>query len=147
MKSADAIVFDLRPPVSLGVLLGALMLLGVMSVWSSGLAAYPRIAAAAGCVVALSCTHTMGRVLRLRWRRVGWNADGVWTLLDEKQRASTATLAGWSALAGALFLRLRTTAGERVTVFALPDNLDRDTRRRLRVRLEQEAPSRPPTSR
>lgn len=146
MKSADAIVFDLRPPVSLAVLIGALMLLGVMSVWSSGLAAYPRVAAAVGGIVALSCTTMMGRVLRLRWRRAGWNADGIWNLLDEKQQASSATLTGWSALAGALFLRLRTTAGERVTVFLLPDNLDRDTRRRLRVRLEQDA-SPPPTSR
>lgn len=137
MKSAAAIVFDLRPPVLLAVFVLVLGLLGVMSVWSSGLATHQRVAAVIGFVVMFTATRAMALLLRRRWRRANWSDDGVWTLLDGQQQLTTATLVGWSVLGLSLILRLRTTTGERALLYLMPDNLDRDTRRRLRVRLEQ----------
>ena len=46
-------------------------------------------------------------------------------------------LTAWHALGLCLLLRLRSAAGERANLVLLPDNLDADTRRRLRVRLQQ----------
>jgi toxin CptA len=147
MKSASAIAFELRPSGALVALLGATALLAVLSIWASGLRAHPWIAASLGFLVVFSAARVVGGLLDRRWHRAGWNADGAWTLLDASQSVVGATLLGWSGLGLALVLRLRTTAGQAVTVCLLPDNLDRDTRRRLRIRLEQEASSLPPTSR
>ena len=146
MKSAAAIAFELRPSRLLAGVLVGVALLALLAIGLSGLRHWPWIAVAVGLVVAATLLRTLGRLRRPRWRRAGWNADGVWTLLDGAQIAVGAHLLGWRGFGLSLLLRLRTAAGEAVTLCLLPDNLDRDTRRRLRVRLDQEAArSAPPT--
>ncbi|WP_257385224.1 protein YgfX [Tahibacter caeni] len=144
MKSAAAIAFELRPSRLLAGALAGIALLAVLAIALSGLRRWPWIAAAVGIAVALVLLRTLRRLRRPRWRRAGWNADGVWTLLDGAQIAVGAHLLGWRAFGLSLLLRLHTAAGEAVTLCLLPDNLDRDTRRRLRVRLDQEAARPPP---
>ena len=90
-------------------------------------------------LVLLVALHRIRRLQPQRWQRAGWNAEGIWTLLDDAQSATAAQLLGWHAIGLMLLVRLRSEAGEGVTLYLLPDNLDRDTRRRLRVRLAQEA--------
>jgi toxin CptA len=147
MKSATAIAFDLRPSRLLTLALALLAALAVTAIWLSRLGQSPLIAAAASAVVALLVRQRVARLWQLRWRRLGWNADGNWLLLDAAQAQAKAELRGWSALGLVLLLRLRTAGGENLSLQLLPDNLDRDTRRRLRIRLEQESgkPLLPPT--
>ena len=137
MKSAGAIAFDVRPSRLLIVALLAAALLALASLWLSGLRDVPWIAACLTGAVLFAAIHRIRRLRGLRWKRAGVNADGAWTLLDATQTALSVDLVGWSALGLVLLLRLRSTAGESVTLYLTPDNLDRDTRRRLRVRLAQ----------
>lgn len=148
MKSASAITFDLRPSRLLVAALLIIAALAAASVWLSELRRWPGVAILACVAIAVLVAWTLPPLLRVRWLRAGWNADGQWSLLDTGQTAEGAQLLDWSALGLSLRLRLRTTAGETVTVHLLPDNLDRDTRRRLRVRLTQETGriEAPPTS-
>lgn len=148
MKSASAITFDLRPSRLLVAALLIVAALAAASVWLSELRRWPGVAILACGAIAVLVAWRLPLLLRVRWLRAGWNADSQWSLLDTGQTAVGAQLLDWSALGLSLRLRLRTTAGETVTVHLLPDNLDRDTRRRLRVRLTQETGRReaPPTS-
>jgi len=139
MKSAAAIAFELRPSRLLARALVGIALLALLAIGLSGLRHWPWIAVAIGLIVAVTVLRTLRRLRHSRWRRAGWNADGGWTLLDGAQIAVGAHLLGWRAFGLNLLVRLRTAAGEAVTLCLLPDNLDRDTRRRLRVRLDQEA--------
>ena len=148
MKSASAIAFDLRPSRLLVAALLIVAVLAMASIWLSELRRWPVAAILIGVAVAVLVAWTLPPLLRRRWLRAGWNAEGQWSLLDTHQTAVGAQLLDWSTLGLSLRLRLRTTAGETVTVHLLPDNLDRDTRRRLRVRLTQETGriAAPPTS-
>ena len=147
MKSASAIAFDLRPSLLLTLALALLAALAVTAIWLSQLGQSPLYAMAASAAVAVLVRWRVARLWRLRWKRLGWNTDGNWLLLDADQVQAKAELRGWSALGLVLLLRLRIAGGETLSLQLLPDNLDRDTRRRLRIRLEQEAgkPAPPPT--
>jgi toxin CptA len=138
MKSASAITFDLRPSRLLVAALLIIAVLAAASVWLSELRRWPVVAILTCVAIAVLVAWTLPPLLRVRWLRAGWNAEGQWSLLDTHQTAMGAQLLDWSALGLSLRLRLRTTAAETVIVHLLPDNLDRDTRRRLRVRLTQE---------
>ncbi|MBL8298969.1 MAG: hypothetical protein JNN30_11575 [Rhodanobacteraceae bacterium] len=139
MKSARAIAFELRPSHALIATLGCVALLALLSVWNSGLRDYPGLAAGLSLVVVLVTARTASSLRQRGWLRASWNADGSWALLDASQTAVSAVLLGWSGLGLMLILRLRTMAGQAVIVYLLPDNMDRDLRRQLRVRLDQEA--------
>lgn len=137
MKSAAAITFERRPSWLLALSLALLTGLALSAVWSSGLRERPE---AAG-LVSLLCLILLLRQLRgqfvSRWRRAAWDSAGNWQLLDLHAAAQPMRLTAWHALGLCLLLRLRSDAGERVNLVLLPDNLDADTRRRLRVRLQQ----------
>lgn len=139
MKSAGAIAFELRPSRLLIAALATMAGVSLVAIWGSGLYATAWLAATVSLVALVAVTRTIWRLHDSRWRRAGWNADGFWTLLDATQTAVGAQLLGWRAFGLTLLLRLRSDAGEAVTLYLLPDNLDRDTRRRLRVRLDQES--------
>ncbi|HVH33140.1 MAG TPA: hypothetical protein VM847_03400, partial [Tahibacter sp.] len=111
MKSAAAIAFELRPSRLLAGALVGVALLALLAIGLSGLRHWPWIAVAVGLVVAATLLRTLGRLRRPRWRRAGWNADGVWTLLDGAQIAVGAHLLGWRGFGLSLLLRLRTAAG------------------------------------
>ncbi|TDR37364.1 hypothetical protein DFR29_12526 [Tahibacter aquaticus] len=137
MKSADAIAFDYRPSRLLAALCSGMLLLALGSVWYSRLGQYPRWALLLSVLVVTSYALAVLRLLRPRVRQVGWDRDGNWLLLDAGRTQQPATLQGWNTLGPAVLLRLQ-AAGRRVSLPLLPDNLDRDTRRCLRVRLAQE---------
>lgn len=147
MKSAAAIAFDYRPSRLLAALCSGVLLLGLGAIWYSGLAHYPRWALLLSLLAVLSCALSLLRLLRPRFRQVGWDRDGNWLLLDAGRVQQPATLQGWTTLGSAVLLRLQ-AGGRTVNLQLLPDNLDRDTRRRLRVRLRQQQPPGPlpPTS-
>jgi toxin CptA len=138
MKSASAITFDLKPSRLLVAALLGIAALAMVSVWLSELRRWPLVAILLCAVIAVVVAWTAKSLLRTRWLRVGWNADSQWSLLDTHETTIAAQLLDWSALGLSLRLRLQTTAGETLIVHLMPDNLDRDTRRRLRVRLAQE---------
>lgn len=145
MKSVSAITFELRPSWLLGLGLALLTGLALSAIWSSGLRNRPEAAAA----VSLLCLVLLLRQLRSlfvsRWRRASWDSAGNWLLLDADSAALPAELLAWHGLGTCLLLRLR-AGGGRIRLVLLPDNLDADTRRRLRVRLQQSAaaPAVPP---
>lgn len=144
MKSVGAIAFDLRVSRLLVAAVAAVVVLALAAIWLSRLREWPWFAAAASLALAGYAAYALSQPYRLRWRRVGWNADGSWLLQDADHAIASAQLQGWSAFGLTLLLRLRSAAGEPVLLFLLPDNLDRDTRRRLRVRLSQQAAAPPP---
>lgn len=137
MKSAAAITFELRPSWLLALSLALLTGLALSAVWSSGLREHPE---AAG-LVSLLCLILLLRQLRglfvSRWRRAAWDSAGNWQLLDAHSAVLPVRLQAWHALGLSLLLRLRSGSGERVNLILLPDNLAADTRRHLRVRLQQ----------
>lgn len=138
MKSAGAIAFDLRPSRLLTVALTTMAGMALVAIWASGLHEATWLAAAVSLLVVLAAMRAVRRLQRSRWRRASWNADGAWTLLDAAHTAERAGLLGWSALGLSLIVQLRGDAGEAVTLYLLPDNLDHATRRQLRVRLAQD---------
>lgn len=146
MKSVAAITFDYRPSRLLAALCLLMMALGLGALWSSQLGRYPLWAAVLSLAAVAAVAVSLWRQWRLPLRRIGWDSDGNWLLLDADLRQQPARLAGWRVLGGIVVLRLAGGGGTAVLPL-LPDNLDRDTRRRLRVRLQQLAPAAalPPT--
>lgn len=139
MKSAGAIAFDLRPSRLLIVALAGMTGLGIVALWASGFHEAIWLAAAVSLLVVLAAMRSLRRLWRSRWQRASWNADGAWTLVDAAHTAERARLLGWNALGLSLLVQLRSDAGEAVTLYLLPDNLDHATRRQLRVRLAQDS--------
>lgn len=146
MKSAIAIAFELRPSRRLIAAATAVAMFALAALWLSGLREMVSIAAVASLVVVMAAIRALRPLYAPRWQRACWNADGAWILSDATQTSTSAQLLGWSAFGLALLVRLRDDAGEAVTLYLLPDNLDRDTRRQLRVRLTQQGAG-SPTSR
>lgn len=147
MKSAAAIAFDYRPSRLLAALCGLMLALGLGALWSSQLGRFPLWAGMLSLAAIAAVAVSLQQQWRLPVRRVGWDGEGNWLLLDGGHRQLPARLLGWRVLGGIIVLRLRGSTGVAVLPL-LPDNLDHDTRRRLRVRLQQLAPAAglPPTS-
>lgn len=146
MKSVSAITFDYRPSRLLAALSLLMLALGLGALWSSQLGRFPLWAALLSLVAVATVVVSLRRQWRLPLRRIGWDSEGNWLLLDAGLKQQPARLVGWRVLGGIVVLRL--AGGGSTTVLPLlPDNLDRDTRRRLRVRLQQLAPAAalPPT--
>jgi hypothetical protein len=139
MKSAGAIAFELRASRLLIAVVATMAALALVALWLSGLHETAWLAVVVSLIVVVSTIRVVRPLYDSRWQRACWNADGVWSLADAAQTMTTARLLGWSAFGLALLVRLRDDAGRNVTLYLLPDNLDRDTRRQLRVRLTQEA--------
>lgn len=146
MKSVSAITFDYRPSRLLAALCLLMLALGITALWSSQLGRFPRWAAVLSLAAVAAAAVSLWRQWQLPVRRVGWDGEGNWLLLDAGLKQQPARLLGWRVLGGIVVLRLGSSAGAAVLPL-LPDNLDHDTRRRLRVRLQQLAPDAglPPT--
>lgn len=135
---APDIVFHYRPSPSALVALVAIGALAIVAVWTSGVPAAWRIALGVGVVVLAGVSA--GRLLRPRIAAVAWRGDGTVDLtLNDTPRAQAVvehagTLSG-RALGSLLVLTLRCPPHTRTSLWLLPDNLDADTRRRLRMRL------------
>ncbi|TAN07666.1 MAG: hypothetical protein EPN38_05595 [Rhodanobacteraceae bacterium] len=138
MKEAPAIGFHYRASSALAVLTVAVVVLAIVALslvggpgWLHGLLLLAMVAYGGWSLVSL---------LRPAVKSVLWRADGGAELTlqayasdphDEVQGA----IASARVLGPLIVLTLRWPPRERMTLWLLPDNLDRDTRRRLRMRL------------
>lgn len=137
MKEAPAIGFHYRASSALAVVTIGVVVLAIAALslvggpgWLHGLLLLAIVAYGGWSLVSL---------LRPPVKAVLWRADGGAELTlqesadpqDEVQGA----IASARALGPLIVLTLRWPPRERMTLWLLPDNLDRDTRRRLRMRL------------
>jgi len=138
VRTPPAIGFEYRPSRALAVCIVACAALAVLAIALSGLTRLPTmvlitVAIGYGTVSLWRFLHP--RVLALTWRsggsisvRFGGRSGG------EVQ----GTLSDARVLGFLIVLHLRWPPGGRTSLWLLPDNLDADTRRRLRVRLGSE---------
>ena len=136
MRSAPAIGFECKPSRALSVCIVLLTGVAVIAVVSGGL---PRWAAMLLAIVALG--YGMAALWRHRHPRVAaltWRGDGGASIRVVRRGGEPVEVEGAlqdaRVLGSLIVLHLRWPGG-RAGVWILPDNLDADTRRRLRVRL------------
>jgi toxin CptA len=133
MTSAPGIGFEYRPsrwPVVLLLTLGALAL---VALFYSGVDSWLAV-----ILVMAVLSHVVISIHRVRACPVSealWRADGGWQLHLRDDTAVEARLLEARVLAGAIILRLRWAPRGQAALLLFPDNLDADTRRRLRMRL------------
>jgi len=128
MKSAATIAFDYRPSWTVAAALGIVALAAAAAPWAS--------AASTGLRVALSLLALGGATVAARaflvprFHRIACGASG-WQLADAAGREHPARLAWHRVLGVAVALDFQVGPRERFRALLLPDNLDRETRRRL----------------
>jgi toxin CptA len=138
VKSAPATGFRYR--ASRGLILATLAVAALASI-AAWLGAWPAPAGFASTLVIALCTGiTLGNLLRPRVRSVLWRADGGADIaLRDRQgdgyREVHGTIHGARMMGPLITLTLRWPPHGRATLWLLPDNLDADVRRRLRMRL------------
>ncbi len=145
MTPAPDIVFRHRASRTLSVILVVVGMLAILAVSISGVPTWLRtfliiLIAALGGV-------SLGRQLRPRVGSVAWRGDGAVDLLLndtplDNRREVSAELRGGRVLGPLIVLSLRWPPRERASLWLLPDNLDTDNRRRLRMRLGTHAAGR-----
>lgn len=139
MTSAPPIGFEYRGSRLLMLALVAVAVLAVMAIFNSALPNLLRIALAV--LVAASAGGSLVRLFRPRVCSVLWRADGSAhlglrdTVLKPAGEVG-AELHAAHVLGPLITLKLRWPDHARATLWLLPDNLDPDTRRRLRIRLQ-----------
>jgi len=136
MRSAPAIGFEYRP--SRLLILAALLLIpfAMLAIAASGIPLW--LAIALEVFVLAYGTFSSWRFLHPRVRTLTWRSDGS-VSIGLSDRAATITQVQGELQDARVFgfliaLDLRWTHG-RAGLWLLPDNLDADTRRRLRIRL------------
>lgn len=133
MKSAPTIGFEYRPSRVLAAALLAVGALALLAIAISGLPGWARL-----LLVAIAMAYTARAVTRLRrpvLRALRLRGDDVVELGLANGQDAAGTLRGARVLGPLIVLRLAWGAGSRTALVLLPDNLDADTHRRLRVRL------------
>lgn len=142
MKSAPAMGVRYRAS---RLLIGATLvvaLLAIAAIWLSGL---PHgLAVVLTLAIATYTGAALGNLLRPRVRSVVWRADGGADLvlndrLGDGRREVQGAIHAARMTGPLIALTLRWPPRGRATLWLLPDNLDADTRRRLRMRLGAEA--------
>lgn len=128
MKSAAPIAFDYRPS---RVLVGALVVVALAAAvapWSSAASGAARLALSVVAIgVALTALHAY---LTPDCRRIAHGAAG-WQVVDGAGRERAAQLVAHRRLGSLVVLDLRVGPRRRLHIVLLPDNLDRETHRRL----------------
>lgn len=138
MRTAPAVAFDYRPSRVLAVATCAVSLLAVWAVAISGAPQWLRVALM--LLVVVSGAGSLARLLRPRIRSLLWRTDGAVELAlrdrtHEQVRAALGMLQSARVMGPLIVLVLRWSPHGHATLWLLPDNLDPDTRRRLRIRL------------
>lgn len=138
MRAPPAIGFECRRSPSLIAATIAIALLAIAAVWISGLPYWLRMALPV--FVAGYAGAMLGRILRSRVKTLLWRADGGVDLtlndtLTDGLREVQGALQDARVMGPLIVLTLRWAPRERAHIWLLPDNLDADTRRRLRMRL------------
>lgn len=128
MKSAAPIAFDYRPSRALAAALAGIALAAAAAPWASAAPTALRIALS---LLAIAVAVAVARVyLAPRIRRIAHGAAG-WQLVDTGGREQAALLVAHRRLGSVVALDFRIGVRERFRILLLPDNLDRETRRRL----------------
>lgn len=139
MKSAPAIAFDYRPS---RIVAGACVIVGVAATIAPWLSALPAAACAAVSLATLGAgVRSLRAFLGERVRRIAYGANG-WSLADADDMRA-ADLRAHARLGSWLMLDFRDGRAHRLRALFGPDNLDADTRRRLRLLLSRGEIARP----
>ena len=138
MKAVPAIGFGYR--ASRGLILATLAtaMLAMIAVWLSGLPHWAHLALTLG--IAGIAGAAFGNLLRPRVRSILWRADGGADLVlndrpGDNRREAQGAIQAMRVMGPLIALTLRWPPRERAHLWLLPDNLDAETRRRLRMRV------------
>jgi toxin CptA len=138
VKAAPAIGFAYR--ASRGLILATLAtaMLAMIAVWLSGLPHWAHLALTLG--IAGIAGAAFGNLLRPRVRSILWRADGGADLVlndrpSDNRREAQGAIQAMRVMGPLIALTLRWPPRERAHLWLLPDNLDAETRRRLRMRV------------
>ncbi len=133
MPSAPTINFEVRASRWLRLAVVVMALLALVAVIVSRL---PWPVQVVVCVLVVAYAAASVRKLgRLPLRTVGWHADDRCDLHLADGHDTSATLVGGRVLGPLIVLRLRWADGGHCALTLLPDSVDADVRRRLRMRL------------
>lgn len=145
MRTPPAIGFEYR--VSAGLVAATVLVaaLAVVAAWTNGLSHGWR--AVMFALVLVLAVHAVTRLLRPRVKSLLWRLDGgvdvhLHDTVLESGRAVQGTVRGARVMGPLVVLLLQWPPRERAALWLLPDNLDADTRRRLRMRLGASRPDR-----
>lgn len=138
MKAAPAIGFACRASRSLVAATIVVAVLAIVAVWISGPPFWVRVLLVP-CVGAWAGIALAG-LLFPRVRSLAWQADGTARIVVHDRRTNRSgevqgAVHAARVMGPLIVLTLRWPPRERATLWLLPDNLDADTRRRLRMRL------------
>lgn len=138
MRSVPDISFELKPSPSELALLAAVTVLALIGAWGTDLDGLTRLALAA--VVLVVAGAALRRRLRPPLVAVRWRGDGEVrvTLRDGSEVEATLSGRSW----GPLIMLALAWRGRRLGLWLWPDQLDADSRRRLRMRLSAAADAR-----
>lgn len=137
MKAAPAIGFAYRASRGLILVTLAAAVLALVAVWLSGLPHWLHFALTLG--IAGTAGAAFGNLLRPRVRSILWRADGGADLVlndrpGDNRREAQGAIQAMRVMGPLIALTLRWPPRERAHLWLLPDNLDAETRRRLRMR-------------
>lgn len=138
MKQPPAISFNYR---SSRLLFGATIIVALLALLAIGMGAGPRwLRVALGLCVAAVGGVGLGHMLRPPVRTMAWRADGTVDLalndsVGDGRREAQGGVSAARVLGPLIVLTVRWPPRERAHLWILPDNLDADTRRRLRMRM------------
>ncbi|HET7592608.1 MAG TPA: protein YgfX [Rhodanobacteraceae bacterium] len=134
MKSAPAVGFDYHASRSLILATLVVAFFAVAAVWLSGLPWLAQLALTLGIVAAAGVAF--GNLVRPRVRSMRWRSDGGADIcLGDDRREAQGEVSAARVMGPLIALSLRWPPRGRATLWLLPDNLDPETRRRLRMRL------------
>ncbi len=138
MKAAPAIGFAYRASRGLILATWVTAILATVAVWLSGLPHWAHFALTLGIAGIMGAAS--GNLLRPRVRSVLWRGDGGADLVlnhrpGDNRREAQGAIQAVRVMGPLIALTLRWPPRERAHLWLLPDNLDAETRRRLRVRL------------
>lgn len=108
-------------------------LLTIVAIWSARLPIWVELTASVG--VSLYAWPSFARLYRQPVAAIGWQGDGVWVLRLTGGDEVEGRLCSARLLGPVIVLRLAWEPDDKAALFITPDNLDGDTRRRLRMRL------------
>ncbi|HEX7917294.1 protein YgfX [Rudaea sp.] len=133
MKSVPAIAFDYRPSRWLLLAIAVIAALALVAIVLCGLNSWIKLALATA--VLAYALHSSWQFLHPRFAHVMWHSAGHWRLRDAAEHEQVGELRH-AVVLGALIVLVLRVGPKRTCSFALlPDNVDEEARRRLRVRL------------
>lgn len=133
MKSVPAIAFDYRPSRWLLLALAVITALALVAIALCGLDPWIKLALA---VLTLAyALYSSKRFLYPPFIHLMWHSSGHWRLRDIAEREQVGELRDAVVLGALIVLMLRVDPKRTCSFVLLLDNVDEETRRRLRVRL------------